>query len=300
MKKDFLNKILFFLIIPLFLIALLFIRSNSTKTVVDNTVDDLIKMSLKVSEKLKYVSFSDTNSFLTYLKGIPIEGDFLINDNQKESLYNSIIILVRAFSQGTYEDYMQFRLPAGAQYSYNPKMWNVIMSQWNEKHPNSEKMIPDDKNEIFKWWVQMRSGGNYYKDFWKSICIDSEKIYEAFNFLHDREIKAGFFIEKKPLPLLNADEFSSELLPHTFSGWLQGSMPAYEFYQSEDDNGNNEATVALLIFFAKVSKSYPSTIPIYVRYVWDEETKQWLPINLFDGNPSGGEQDVCPGVNLVF
>lgn len=301
MKKFSINEILFFSIIPVFLIIFFIIRNNPGKTAfIDNTIDNFAEMSLVAAEKLKYASFSDTNSFLKYLKEIKIEGDYLININQKESLYNSIIILVRAFSQGTYEDYMQFRLPSDVQYSYNPKMWNIIMSRWCEEHPDSEEMVPNDRNELFKWWVQMRSGGNYYKDFWKSICIDSENIYKTFNFLNEREIKSGIFIEKKQLHLLNSDKFSDELLPFSFSGFLNGSIPAYEFYESEKDDKNNEITVALLIFFAKVSKSYPSAIPIYVRYAWDENTKQWLPINLFDGNLSGEKQDACPGVSLVF
>ena len=104
--------VLFLLIFAAFLLKQT-VGDKESNQPVAKLLDDGI---VPVWEKLPYVSIKDEKKLDEYLKGIEIQGEAgLVDAEQKAALLEAFKTMLYAYSKGTWEDFMKFRLPEGGE-----------------------------------------------------------------------------------------------------------------------------------------------------------------------------------------
>ncbi|MGI6346665.1 MAG: hypothetical protein ACOX2U_05920 [Limisphaerales bacterium] len=260
-------------------------------------------------EKLPFVSVSDTNKLNEYLRNIQINGDELLSADQREKAYTSFLLLAQAYSVGTYEAYMRFRLPAGAKYEKNDRMWDYWLSEWKtddphwlQEHPDSKVVVPKDE-DFHHWIVRKSSEGTFFKDLWKGVCVDPKKIYAELGTtnLKGNILKAGIYVhsgaEAKKDILETTSFYRDKIVKSTFNaaGGLSFSDPNFLFLSipNEGTEKNDSSWRSLsFYFFVKPISPEPVT-PIYAFFFWDKECSQWLPVQLIIGNILADDKILC-------
>jgi hypothetical protein len=215
---------------------------------------------------------------LAYLKAIPLRGGQLLDGKQHDALFSSILIMFDAFQTGSFESYLKFRLPEGADYTTNTAQFAVIRDNWKQARGGAVK-IPVNDHELFKWWVGQQSGGDFYKGFWQSVCLHPEEIYTKLGVTNEIGVsaKAGIYISEE----IQLDGFGSDAVYSTFHAGLTEYPPSFRFTAAVSQAGTK--LCASLYFFIRPSVPDP-VIPVGVRFMWDRKALIWVPIDLVQGN----------------
>ncbi len=251
-------------------------------------------------EKLPFVSVSDTNKLNEYLRNIQITGDELLSTDQREKAYTSFLLLAQAYSMGTYEAYMRFRLPAGAKYERNETFIDIWLPEWKpddpdwlQEYPDSKVVVPEGE-EFHRWVVRKGSEGAFFKDYWKSVCVDPEKIYAKQGTTNSSGeiVKAGIYVHagggaKKTILETTTSDYQ-KIKKSTFNagGGIAFCLPAFLFHcvpQENDVNIDDSWRSLSFYFFVKAGSSDP-VIPVYLFLFWDKEIDEWVPVALLSGN----------------
>ncbi len=294
------SSILLFLII--LIVVAMFIKNRTSQS--DPSAGQPLILDARKKgvdwEKLPFVSVSDTNKLNEYLRNIQITGDELLSTDQREKIYSSFLLLAQAYSVGTYEAYMRFRLPAGAKYEKNDWLWDEWLSGWKtddpdwlQEYPDSKVVVPKDE-DFHRWIVRKCSEGTFFKDLWQGVCVNPEKIYAELGTTNSKGniLKAGIYIhsgaEAKKNILETTSSYRDKIVKSTFNaaGGLSFSYPTFIF-SSIPNEGTEEIDSSWrslsFYFFVKPISPEP-VIPIYAFFFWDKECSQWLPVQLIVGN----------------
>ena len=251
-------------------------------------------------EKLPFVSVSDTNKLNEYLRNIQITGDELLSADQREKAYTSFLLLAQAYSVGTYEAYMRFRLPSGAKYERNETFIDIWMPKWKpddpdwlQEYPDSKVVVPEGE-EFHRWVVRKSSKGTFFKDCWKGVCVDPEKIYAKLGTTNSfgNIAKAGIYVHAgagaKKTILETTSSYYPEIKKSTFNagGGIAFPVPSFLFHcvpQESDMNTDDSWRSLSFYFFVKADSGDP-VVPVYLFLFWDKEIGEWVPANLLSGN----------------
>ncbi|MCR5554176.1 MAG: hypothetical protein K6F29_01425 [Bacteroidales bacterium] len=210
MKKG----ILFAGALILLLCCVIFLRIHSTPKMKIPENIQAAMVELSKWEKLPFVKIKDDHRLQTYLQSIQIEEEEVsLNDVQKEKLYQSLTMMLYAYSKGTYEGFINFRLPSGVRYEPMEREWKRITSCWFQAHPNATaKDLPSD-SELYRWWLETDSRlyqwqmptdqkvnqKNIYKDFWQGIMIsekDADKVLGGLNPVSQKKQKLEYMFQR--------------------------------------------------------------------------------------------------------
>lgn len=251
-------------------------------------------------EKLPFVSVSDTNKLNEYLRNIQITGDELLSTDQREKAYTTFLLLAQAYSVGTYDAYMRFRLPAGAKYERNETFIDIWMPKWKpddpdwlQEYPDSKVVVPEGE-EFHRWVVRKSSEGTFFKDLWQGVCVNPEKIYAELGTTNSSGsiLKAGIYVhsgaEAKKDILETTSSYYKKIVNSTFNagGGIAFSTPSFLF-SSIPNEGTEEIDSSWrslsFYFFVKPISPEP-VVPMYAFFFWDKECSQWLPVELLVGN----------------
>ena len=249
-------------------------------------------------ERLEFFPVSDTNRFYHYLKGLPIQGAELLTEEQLEKVYTTFLSMVRAYTEGTYEAYMNFRFPPGVKFIKNQqdadlryRSWDPQDKYWKQLHPDSDITEPTDE-ELYHWSVYTRSEGKYYKDVWQGVCIDPKEIYEKLGQVNreEKRAKAGIYIYEGLEALENLLESSSywKVTGSTFTaagGIARVLIPSYlssTFPKVGTTEIDPEWKSMACYFFVK-SPGQPIA-PFYFYFFWEKEGAQWVPVDRIVGS----------------
>ncbi len=249
-------------------------------------------------ERLEFFPVSDTNRFYHYLKGLPIQGAESLTEEQLEKVYTTFLSMVRAYTEGTYEAYMNFRFPPGVKFIKNQqdadlryRSWDPQDKYWKQLHPDSDITEPTDE-ELYHWSVYTRSEGKYYKDVWQGVCIDPKEIYEKLGQVNreEKRAKAGIYIYEGLEALENLLESSSywKVTGSTFTaagGIARVLIPSYlssTFPKVGTTEIDPEWKSMACYFFVK-SPGQPIA-PFYFYFFWEKEGAQWVPVDRIVGS----------------
>ena len=299
--------VLFLLIFAAFLLKQT-VGDKESNQPVAKLLDDGI---VPVWEKLPYVSIKDEKKLDEYLKGIEIQGEAgLVDAEQKAALLEAFKTMLYAYSKGTWEDFMKFRLPEGSPYQMSKKVFSSIAVKWFQDHPKAKgKDLPGDE-ELYRWWIERdQPGKGIYKDYWRGVALSEEahqflkNTLPAYYLNSKKNAKLGIYISK--LPIYKADEG----YPKCYSIGMRRVSSSYEllfsYPQDLPDYLEKEYLSAnVYCFIQPMEGDIP--ISLYVKFVWEEKSKQWLGTTIFraDGHhwaerDNPGSQFGGPGIVYV-
>ena len=249
-------------------------------------------------ERLEFFPVSDTNRFYHYLKGLPIQGAESLTEEQLEKVYTTFLSMVRAYTEGTYEAYMNFRFPPGVKFIKNQQLadlryrvWNPQNEYWKQLHPDSDITEPTDE-ELYHAALLSVSDGKYFKDMWQGVCIDPKEIYEKLGQVNreGKKPKAGIYIYEGLEAFENLLESSSHsrLIASTFPPAGTTVRAAQPSYLSSTFPGVGTAEIdpewrSMACYFFVKSPGQPIT-PFYFYFFWEKEGAQWVPVDLVLGS----------------
>jgi hypothetical protein len=274
--------VLLWFVLPLTVLLVGIIKRSGTPEKRTNQPHLKLQMdAMSAWEQLPFVSITNRNDLMLYLRSVPITGERLLTEDQREKLYSTILALVNAFSLGSFQAYMEFRLPPGADYTPNESQMSVIRTHWKKGRGSDP---PNDVFDLFQWWVAKQSGGDYYKGFWQRICLDAQAIYKTLGTTNYGGLpaKAGIYVSEE----VQWGGFGVEAVHFTFHAGLKEYPPSFYFCdspQSGQTPPNRKGLAVELYFFVEPSPPDP-VLPIGVRYIWSSKASNWLPIDFVVGN----------------
>lgn len=240
------------------------------------------KQSMEAWESIGFLPLSNKEVITARLRSTPIRGQALLNSSQQEELYSTILKLVDAFSLGSFQTFMAFRLPVEARYVPNEAQMKIIRTHWHKRHSGTP--APGEL-ELFRWWVETQSGGDFYRGFWQGICFSPQEIYAKLGTTNEIGVsaKAGFYITEE----LEWAGFGKDAVYSMFHAGLIEYPPSFKFTvastPAQGGVAGRKELAAALYFFVKPAAPDP-VLPIGIRYVWDRDSDQWLPVDLVVGN----------------
>lgn len=247
------------------------------------------KKSLQAWESLEFYPLSKDQEIIEYLRSVPVRGDKLLNDAQREALFSTMASMFGAFRDGSFDAYIKFRLPKGAAFVPNESQFKIIRDNWQSSHGVSADM-PTSDLDLFRWWVKQQSGGDFYKDFWQQICILPDEIYTKLGTTNEVGVaaKSGIYVSEE----VQWDGFGRDAVYCTFHAGLDEYPASFKFAAA---TSRSDKKLAVSLYFFIKPRSPDPVLPVGVRFFWDQETANWLPINLVLGN-----LHVRSGKHLVF
>jgi len=232
--------------------------------------------------KLPFVPLSNRTALTQYLHGIFIVDGDQLSSIQHEKLYDSILRLTDAYSVGTLQAYMDFRLPEGAKYDVSERQMTMITADWNKLNSNNTRP-PTNDLDLFEWWVGKQSDGGYYKDFWQGICMDPKVIYNSIgtNDLDGYPMTAGIIVSNRR----EMSPFGDFVMRSTFNAGIIGYTPSFIFKNTPFGKVSQDTNVMTFSIYFFVQPSPPDPIlPVDIRYMWDSESTNWVPTDFIMGN----------------
>lgn len=205
---------------------------------------------------LHYAPIDNSDSFKERIDLIPIESNFSLSGPQRGVLKQSVYNALRAFHEGTYEAYREFRTPVQAR--FNLDLIKAEKEYFGKYLKRPGEAIPADPEAFFRILWERSSGGDSWSNSWQGLSFESVKI----NVTNSTAIPMGLFAYAQTRD--NIGVFRPN--------------PNFIFERTPEsilkDHGNLIfATVYLVIKHQEPDPPYGK----YLRYYWDEVSGKWLP-----------------------
>ena len=259
-------------------------------------------------KELPYETISTNSSFKEYIDNIEFQGEMLedLTEDQSEKLRASLYNMFLAYNQGDLKTYLKFRTPQGPEWKleYN-LLCNWLAKEGKRADTNNENLhltYETLRDEI----ILKASGGDYYKDFWLGVCLDSAAMESRLEKI-EKNVPLNFGVEIKRI-----SEFS------VFTSDIRMTLDKNreEYYRLKKEKKNSEAEkydywpmnfsvvenpcfretapmretfrkthdflLADVYCFVKRKEPLPA-IPILARFYWNESYQNWLPLGFARG-----------------
>lgn len=259
-------------------------------------------------KELPYETISTNSSFKEYIDNIKFQGEALgdLTEDQSEKLQAGLYNMFLAYNQGDLKTYLKFRTPQGPEWKleYN-LLCNWLAKEGKRADTNNENLhltYETLRDEI----ILKASGGDYYKDFWLGVCLDSAAMESRLEKI-EKNVPLNFGVEIKRI-----SEFS------VFTSDIRMTLDKNreEYYRLKKEKKNSEAEkydywpmnfsvvenpcfretapmretfrkthdflLADVYCFVKRKEPLPA-IPILARFYWNESYQNWLPLGFARG-----------------
>lgn len=259
-------------------------------------------------KELPYETISTNSSFKEYIDNIKFQGEALgdLTEDQSEKLQAGLYNMFLAYNQGDLKTYLKFRTPQGPEWKleYN-LLCNWLAKEGKRADTNNENLhltYETLRDEI----ILKASGGDYYKDFWLGVCLDSAAMESRLEKI-EKNVPLNFGVEIKRI-----SEFS------VFTSDIRMTLDKNreEYYRLKKEKKNSEAEkydywpmnfsvvqnpcfretapmretfrkthdflLADVYCFVKRKEPLPA-IPILARFYWSESYQNWLPLGFARG-----------------
>ncbi len=219
-----------------------------------------------------------------------------LSENQLTELQGAFSGYFLGYSGGSLEDYMQFRLPHDVPFEWKTNSYGDIdrfltngpffasqemQDRWEAGYDSKAKNYESQsKSNIFVFYLDFYSGGNYFRDYWRSVCLE-KSVLIVTNY-------SGFpkpLWEQSFFPFQKYKGFSADATFPNLGYASQKRNSYFRFVDSIESSQSAGETVIVADCFAFIRTSDERNIvPVLVRFFWSEKNKKWLPDDLVLGN----------------
>jgi hypothetical protein len=222
---------------------------------------------------------------------------FLAADTIKAAKYEeSIGDFLNAYSSGSFDAYLRFRLPPGVVFNWHTNIYGRLddflqsgprfgdakmLDRWESGYDVEAKTIKKTNTEdVFRFYVKFYSAGNFFKDYWKGVCL-SEAEFIAVDYTNSPP--PLWEVKFKPFSVYKG--FSADA---TFPnlGYASQKINTYICYNESMENVlQNDRHVLIVDAFLYIQPSDAgNVIPVLIRYYWVPSLDRWLVDDLVIAN----------------
>ena len=226
-------------------------------------------------------------------------GATMLKEDQRLGLPDELMVFFRAYSEGTYAAYRDFRLPAGIPFDWKTNKYGSIdevlkkppgfgpPNAYHRWHVQIEtkrtNFDPLSKEEKFKIFLELFSGDTLYSNYFSAAAFEQSRIIIS-NFTTN--IAKPWEIPFRAPNSFTTNSASVDVLFPNMGYFAQKYVFSLIKFADSIESVRNQfghVVVADCYFFVKRPAPDP-ILPVIARFYWNPNASRWLPDDVVDCN----------------